>query len=96
MVLHSFFLYVIRFKNYSLVFIGIVSSSFIIRIFFHQLLCQIVMEKEIRISNQIKKKREKEKGWRQRENKNTPFPLKKTRVHAFFLFFISFSIDIEG
>jgi len=54
------------------------------------------MEKEIRISNQIKKKREKEKGWRQKENKNTPFPLKKTRVHAFFLFFISFSIDIEG
>jgi hypothetical protein len=76
MVLHSFFLYVIRFKNYSLVFIGIVSSSFIIRIFFHQLLCQIVMEKEIRQSNK-KKKREKEKGWRQKENKNTPFPLKK-------------------
>jgi hypothetical protein len=34
------------------------------------------MEKEIRQSNK-KKKREKEKGWRQKENKNTPFPLKK-------------------
>ena len=71
------FLYVIRFKNYSLVFIGIVSSSFIIRIFFHQLLCQIVMEKEIRISNQIKKKEKKKKDGDRKRIRTHHFLYKK-------------------